>query len=1327
MKKINGKLIFSPSDLINFMESPFITWMDRYNLEFPNEVKSDDTDESLKILQKKGIEHEGVFFNKLKEEGKDILEIAQDDNSFAVTQLGISEGREIIYQANLFSNDNAGDMQFAGYADFLFKVEGNSKLGNWHYEPWDTKLALKPKPYFIIQLCCYAEMLESIQGYLPKKIHIVLGSGDTKSFNTEDYFDYYKQLKKSFIKQQLNFNPQQQPELIGLEGHGRWSEYAEKILKEQDHLSLVANIKKVQIKKLQKNGIKTLTQLAQTTLDKIPKMNSDVFESLKRQALMQLQSVGKSKPDYEIIRAPEDNPKKGLALLPPASPNDVWFDMEGYPLVKGGLEYLFGVTYLDNDGKLLFKDWWAHDAQQEKQAFCDFVNWIHERWKNDPTMHIYHYAPYEKTALKRLMGVYGICEDQVDDFLRGNVLIDLYKIVREGLKIGEPKYSLKNIEHLYKNKRNTNVAKATDSIVYYERWLECKDGNDWQNSEILKSIRDYNEEDCLSTKLLCDWLREVQTQEKISYIDKLEKPVEDPKEIKVDDITFLTSQLAKKLIHKIEIEPNLTNEQKKLKELFANLLEFHRREDKPMWWAMFDRHEMTEEELIEDVNCLGGLVRTNSPVQLVKRSFLHEYSFEPTQDTKMKSDIKCYYAHDLDTKVDITHINNKQGLVSIKIGPSQSQPPERLSLIPDEFIPATTIQKSIFSTVKEWDDANKLSQAITDFLLRRRPCIDGNIEGSIIKGVKSLKEEAIDVIKNMNNTTLCIQGPPGSGKTYIASHAIVELIRNGKTVGVTSNSHKAIDNVIDKVMAVADEQNINFHTVKIKKKKENVENKKIHIVDTASKVFPNTKFKLISGTAWTFSNELAKNQLDYLFVDEAGQVSIANLIGMAASTKNIVLMGDQMQLSQPTKGSHPGESGQSCLNYLLQEHQTIPNNLGIFLDKTFRLHPNICSFISNAIYEGRLLPEAVTSQRQIIVPLQDNNLITKDSGILFVPVEHEDNSQASEEEVEAIEKLINDLLKCKFKDKDNNIRPLTMDDILIVAPYNMQVLKIQEAIPQAKVGSVDKFQGQEAAVVIISMCASNAADSVRGLEFLLNKNRINVAISRAQVLAIVVGNPNLANTPCNTVEQMELVNLFCKILEQGQIKTPILTKRIGRSKITRNNKLTKRLNGLIRIDADLLFIDNIVQEIIEKEKTLPHTHFTDFQAICIIYRKCFTSDKRGAQLTEKHLLNTTIEQKNLDKWLKELADTHVAHCDKEEYDKAFAYLIIDNNSGLAIDVDISQDLYEPLSCNDFQELLILINTIRSNVLINIQELRQAIIEEYNNSLKDQATSSVQKI
>ena len=877
------------------MESTFITWMDRYSLEFPAQIKSDDTDEALKILQKKGIEHEDAFLNKLKEQGKEIVEIPRDSNSHRATMLAMLEGKEIIYQANLFSNNHEDNIRFEGYADFLFKVEGASNLGNWYYEPWDTKLALKSKPYFIVQLCAYAEMLKSIQGVLPKNIHVVLGDGKIQSFRTDDYFYHYKRLKKSFLNQQANFDHKSSPELIGIENYGRWSSYAEKILQEQDNLSLVANIKKVQIKKLQKNGINTLTQLARTSLNYIPKMDPIVFESLKKQALIQLQSAGKSKPVYEVIKPSEDDPKRGLALLPPASTNDVWFDMEGYPHKKGGLEYLFGVTYLDNDGTLIFKDWWAHDTQQEKQAFQAFVIWVYTRWQNDPTMHIYHYAAYEVTALKRLMGHHGSCEDQIDALLRNNVFIDLYKVVREGLWVGEPKYSLKNIEHLYMDARTNKVAKATDSIVYYERWLEYKDGNDWQSSAILKSIRDYNEEDCLSTKLLCDWLRSVQQKEKIRYILGSESKNQETlsNDNVVNNRDTLKSQvagLAQKLIESLEINSDLSEDKKTLTKLLAHLLEFHRREDKPMWWATFERQGMAAEQLIEDINCLGGLERTESLKQLIKQSYLYEYKFEPGQDTKLKVGDSCYFVNGTAanlTRCIIEKLDMNQGLVSIKIGAKYSEPPLKLNLIPNEFVDAERIVKSIFETVEQWHATGKLPEAIEDFVLKRKPRILGRSSGNIITGAKNFIEEMVDVVSNMNNTTLCIQGPPGSGKTYTAAHVIVELIRSGRTVGITSNGHKAIAHLIDEVMKKAEQKNVYFPAVKIQSSSEDfyVESSKVNQEKKADMVFSTVHYKLIGGTAWAFSNTLAQDKLDYLFVDEAGQVSIANLFGMARSTR----------------------------------------------------------------------------------------------------------------------------------------------------------------------------------------------------------------------------------------------------------------------------------------------------------------------------------------------------------------------------------------------------------------------------------------------------------
>lgn len=272
-----------------------------------------------------------------------------------------------------------------------------------------------------------------------------------------------------------------------------------------------------------------------------------------------------------------------------------------------------------------------------------------------------------------------------------------------------------------------------------------------------------------------------------------------------------------------------------------------------------------------------------------------------------------------------------------------------------------------------------------------------------------------------------------------------------------------------------------------------------------------------------------KDMFDYLFIDEAGQVSVANMIGMSQSCKNIILMGDQMQLGQPIQGSHPGESGMSILDYLLQDHATIPADIGVFLPKTYRMHPDVCKLISEQVYEGRLSSDTITHKH---VVQTDGPIITKKSGTCFVPVEHEGNTQGSPEEVAQIEALAKELIGAEFwPDDEGNERNISWNDILFVAPYNYQVNLLRAALDdRARIGSVDKFQGQEAPIVILSMCASDAAGSPRGIDFLFSKNRLNVAISRAQALAIVVGNPNLANTLVSNLKQMEQVNFFCEIV-----------------------------------------------------------------------------------------------------------------------------------------------------------------------------------------------------
>ena len=236
----------------------------------------------------------------------------------------------------------------------------------------------------------------------------------------------------------------------------------------------------------------------------IPKLAKDSLDKLAAQARLQCQTradrVGnpEAPPRYEILPSTGANSEvMGLAALPPDHPADVFFDMEGYPLVAGGLEYLFGVcTRNDQTDSFTFKDWWGHTREEELLACEGFVDWVFSRWQNNPGMHIYHYAPYEVSAVRRLSTRHDTRQEEVDELLRNDVFVDLYHILRQGLRIGEDSYSLKTVEQFYRPKRNTKVGTAIDSIVQYARWIESQQSGDWKKSPILKGIRDYNADDC---------------------------------------------------------------------------------------------------------------------------------------------------------------------------------------------------------------------------------------------------------------------------------------------------------------------------------------------------------------------------------------------------------------------------------------------------------------------------------------------------------------------------------------------------------------------------------------------------------------------------------------------------------------------------------------------------------------------------------------------------------------------------------------------------------------------------------------------------------------
>ena len=1130
MQLKDGKYFFSPSDLTCFMDSPFASWMDRCAMESPSIAPKKDPEDALKsVLQAKGFTHEDEQESNFRDQELSVFRV-ESTNSKEQVELTLSamkNGVDVIAQARLENN------QVLGFADFLIKVAGSSKLGDYHYEVWDTKLASKVKPTFAIQLCCYSEMLEAIQGVFPQNITVLLGTNEKVSLRTSDYFHYYLELKKSFLSTHIQFNSNNMPDPAESKSWGNWSAFAKQLLIEKDHLLQVANILRGQIKKLNQADIRTMKQLADTNMENIKGINPLVFQRLKAQASIQIASAGKSTPKFKIIK-PDDGERSGLALLPPQSQLDVFFDIEGDPFDEGGLEYLWGNTYLNDQGERSFKDFWAHNRDQEKKAFEQFIHWVYERWQRDPSMHIYHYANYEITACRKLMGRYGVCEFEVDQLLRNEVFVDLYKLVKGCLILGEPKYSIKNVEHLYRGKRETAVAGGDASIAVYENWRELnaigEQGDTWQTSNILKDIRDYNIDDCDSTLELADWLRHQQKKHGISYLGKTEVVEPEVKE-EATERTQLRDRLLEKALEYSTSDP-------KKEALFSNLawiLEFHRREAKPVFWRLFERLGLSHVELLDDLNCLACCERTRrdafKPTPRA-RNLAYEFQFDPAQEFKGASNSfyllgledengKYLKANYLEEFSDLPN-----GLIVLQMKQESS---DLITIVSDEHVNANPIPHSIYQVVEGYESGQLERCAIIDFLNRSKPVIKNYKDDPIASSndPNQRLQQVINSVKNLDNSYLTIQGPPGSGKSHTGKHIIAELVKTGAKIGVSSNSHKAINNLLLSTAKFCREEGINATFACTKETEPELIDAGVSILNNnnlANHVEPGC---VLGTTAWGFSRDDMSEQLDYLFVDEAGQVSIANLVAMSRSSKNLVLMGDQMQLGQPSQGTHPAESGLSILDYLLHDTPTISNDMGVFLGTTYRMHSAVNQFISTHIYDGKLESHPDNDKRTIKVPNDYKGILNKEAGIIFSAVCHEGNTQASDEEVAEIETMVNQLLGRTFTELSDKSRPVTLDDMLFVAPYNHQVSKLKQVFgSQAKVGSVDKFQGQEAPIVFLSMCASDASESPRGLDFLFDKHRINVAISRAQSLAIIVGNPRMVSTPVNRVDQLKTINLF---------------------------------------------------------------------------------------------------------------------------------------------------------------------------------------------------------
>jgi uncharacterized protein len=1123
MQKLNGSTVYSASDLVGFLGCEHLTTLDLINLETP--LPRAEEDDQARLIQKKGFEHEAKYLKHLQETGIPVFDVKTSarkmEEALKATMKAMAEGAPVIFQGCLHSSN------FVGYVDFLRRVDYPSSLGGYSYEVVDTKLARSPKAKFIMQLCLYSDLVSEVQSILPKNIHVVLGDRTEQSYRLAGYLRYYRTVKARFLNHVNGEHGQTYPEPCAHCDLCHWRDICKEQLMKDDHLCQVANITKIQVGKLNSAGIRTLEKLARLEPgSSVPGMHFETLERLRRQAALQLALRETGENRFEFIETdPEEF--RGFRRLPEPDPGDIFFDMEGDPLEEGGLEYLFGV-YFQDDGQPRFLPFWAHSRQEERKAFEAFMAFVMERLKRYPNMHIYHYASYEESALKRLMSLHGTCEAEVDHLLRTEKLVDLYKVVHEGVLVSESRYSIKNLETFYMEKREGEVTNAGASIVYYENWKETRE------PDLLQKICDYNEDDCRSTYLLREWLLKIRPADLPWFHGKVGVDPENQKSERVHEAEMRLAAYQSMLLGTLQAEPENWSEEDRSRELVYQLLDFHRRADKPVWWAMFARQEMTEEELVEDPESIGGMVAMPEHLpEAIKQSFVYTYRY-PEQEFKFKVGDKCLLADTLEYAGSIEALDEKQRIIRLKRSKRSGPLPDRISVITGGPIDTVVVKEALFRFAESVVAGDLRYGAIEAILGRRTPAIRDLQAGlPIVEERGDLTAQVSDVVSRLQESYLFVQGPPGTGKTYTGSHVIVDLLESGARVAVSSNSHKAINNLLKAVEKGAAEKNVSFRGIKKSSGPDDFLNGDTIEDTTDKKVIISSGANLVGGTAWLFSEPDLDQSFDYLFVDEAGQVALANLVAMGTCARNIVLLGDQMQLQQPIQGVHPGLSGESTLDYLLQGRATIPADQGVFLGTTWRMHEDICRFISEAVYDGRLKPEPDNQkQRLILSPGAHPEL--RATGIRFIGVEHDGCSQRSDKEAALVCDLYKSLLGQRYVDRQGHEHPMGSENVLVVAPYNMQVNLLKEKLPAgARVGTVDKFQGQQAEAVIVSMATSSGDDLPRHMEFLYSKNRLNVALSRARCLALLVANPKLMAIRCHTVEQMALVNTLCWVAQSS--------------------------------------------------------------------------------------------------------------------------------------------------------------------------------------------------
>jgi uncharacterized protein len=1142
---LEGKLIWTASDLTAAADCEYalLRTVD-YRLEWVAKPDFPD-DPLLQQIARLGDRHERRLLAERQAAGS-VIELPRVATYSATglkaadeaTRAAFLQGAPVVYQAGFF------DGEFHGYADFI-------ELSRTGWIVCDAKLARSAKPKALLQLGAYVEQLRRMQLPVASRVSLLLGSGERVDFRTDDVLPVFRERRERLRSMLLEHRSAGVAVQWGDERHaacGRCDECEAAAARAED-LLLVAGLNLVQRGKLRASGITTIGDLA------IAGVGPDgiapaTFEKLKAQARLQWTQM-QAGPQAPVIAELTPSAAQTLARLPAPSEGDLFFDFEGDPLYdegdpsRSGLEYLWGV--MDVAGRYEFAPRWTHTWKDERATFVAFMEFVAARRARYPDKHIYHYAPYEKTALKRMMMTYQVKLDELDILLREEVFVDLYATVRGAIRISAASYSIKELEPLYMGEQRDQdgVTSGGASILAYQQYRELRKTDPAAAEKQLDDLEDYNRYDCLSTLRLRDWL--MQRAGDAGVLDQIKPRSKAMKADAATDAKRAAVQSQQELTRRLQLcagdgTPTTRTAEQQGFAMLASALNYYRMEHNVFWWEHFERLQNPIDDWADtrDVFLIDLVTVEQDWLPRGGRARNHHRTLQLTggwaPGSRPGNSVFALYAKpgppgafgpegaphgsaaaqiieddcDDPRTVRLTESRN----------PAETFADLPVALTPGKPPPTETLEAAIEQLAAEAATAAVLpNRAIFDLLVRRAPRV---ASAGLPRG-SALEADIVAALIAMQNSYLAIQGPPGTGKTHTGSRVIRQLVeKHHWRIGVVAQSHAVVEHMLTAIVASgldaalvgkSKPQAIDRRWTEIK---DDVRSRARFLAERQSTGC------VLGGTVWTFAHPdlLAFGDLDLLVVDEAGQFSLAATMAASVAARRLLLLGDPQQLPQVSKATHANAVDESALGWLMQGHDTLPAAFGYFLANSYRMHPELCAKVSALSYDRKL---------QVAPDAQRRNLQGVAPGLSVVMVEHTGNRTESIEEARAVVEQIQWLVGKPWQESQHvAARPLEGKDFLVVAPYNAQVARIRDELDAAglgavKAGTVDKFQGREAPVVIVSMTASSRGDVPRGMAFLLNRNRVNVAVSRAKWRAIVVRSRTLTDyMPSSTDELLEL-------------------------------------------------------------------------------------------------------------------------------------------------------------------------------------------------------------